>query len=125
MRSVVLEANAIGRSSKTVREFLEKNHKDDLTRDESIKLTVKSLLEVVQTGAKNIEISVMESYGKVTVSLSFSSTYIFISDCFVCILKNLDLSQIEAIVAEIEREKEAGELLLCLRIKFCNCWWLL
>lgn len=39
-----------------------------MTRDESIKLTVKSLLEVVQTGAKNIEISVMESYGKVTVS---------------------------------------------------------
>jgi len=65
---VLLQANAIGRSSKTVREFLEKNHKDDLTREESIKLTVKSLLEVVQTGAKNIEISVMESYGKVTVS---------------------------------------------------------
>lgn len=39
-----------------------------MTRDESIKLTVKSLLEVVQTGAKNIEISVMESYGKITVS---------------------------------------------------------
>ena len=80
------KANAIGRSSKTVREFLEKNHKDDLTRDESIKLTVKSLLEVVQTGAKNIEISVMESYGKIT---------------------NLALEQIEEIVQEIEREKEA------------------
>jgi hypothetical protein len=40
-----------------------------MTRDESIKLTVKSLLEVVQTGAKNIEISVMEGYGKVTVSV--------------------------------------------------------
>jgi hypothetical protein len=39
-----------------------------MTRDESIKLTVKSLLEVVQTGAKNIEISVMEAYGQVTVS---------------------------------------------------------
>lgn len=39
-----------------------------MTRDESVKLTVKSLLEVVQTGAKNIEISVMESYGKITVS---------------------------------------------------------
>lgn len=65
---ISIQANAIGRSSKTVREFLEKNHKDDLTREESIKLTVKSLLEVVQTGAKNIEISVMESYGKVTVS---------------------------------------------------------
>ena len=61
------QANAIGRSSKTVREFLEKNHKDDLGRDDAIKLTVKSLLEVVQTGAKNIEISVMESYGKITV----------------------------------------------------------
>ena len=48
------KANAIGRSSKTVREFLEKNHKDDLNRDDAIKLTVKSLLEVVQTGAKNI-----------------------------------------------------------------------
>ncbi|KZS99155.1 N-terminal nucleophile aminohydrolase [Sistotremastrum niveocremeum HHB9708] len=79
------KACAVGRSSKTVREFLEKNHKDDLGRDETIKLTIKSLLEVVQTGAKNIEISVMESYGKVT---------------------NLGLAEIEAIVAEIEREKE-------------------
>ncbi|KIY43678.1 N-terminal nucleophile aminohydrolase [Fistulina hepatica ATCC 64428] len=80
------KANAIGRSSKTVREFLEKNHKDDMTREESIKLTVKSLLEVVQTGAKNIEITVMESYG---------------------VLTHLELSQVEAIVAEIEQEKEA------------------
>lgn len=66
---------------------MEKNHKDDLSREDTIKLTVKSLLEVVQTGAKNIEISVMESYGKVT---------------------SLALSEIEAIVAEIEKEKEAG-----------------
>ncbi|KAF8630352.1 hypothetical protein AX15_002920 [Amanita polypyramis BW_CC] len=80
------KANAIGRSSKTVREFLEKNHKDDLSRDDAIKLTVKSLLEVVQTGAKNIEISVMEGYGKVT---------------------SLALPEIETIVTEIEREKEA------------------
>lgn len=65
------KANAIGRSSKTVREFLEKNHTDDLARDEAVKLTVKSLLEVVQTGAKNIEISVMESYGVITVSRVF------------------------------------------------------
>lgn len=73
------QANAIGRSSKTVREFLEKNHKDDLTREESIKLTVKSLLEVVQTGAKNIEISVMESYGKVTVRVANFYTASFLS----------------------------------------------
>ncbi|CAG8793732.1 20350_t:CDS:2, partial [Gigaspora margarita] len=53
------KANAIGRSSKTVREFLEKNYKEGLSKDETIKLTVKSLLEVVQTGAKNIEIALM------------------------------------------------------------------
>lgn len=52
------KANAIGRSSKTVREFLERNHKDGMDREETIKLTVKSLLEVVQTGAKNIEIAI-------------------------------------------------------------------
>jgi len=80
------KANAIGKSSKTVREFLEKNFKDDMTREESVKLTVKSLLEVVQTGAKNIEISVMDTSGKVT---------------------SMELSEIEAIVSEIEREKEA------------------
>ncbi|CCM02917.1 uncharacterized protein FIBRA_05031 [Fibroporia radiculosa] len=82
----VQQANAIGRSSKTVREFLEKNHKDDMSREDTIKLTIKSLLEVVQTGAKNIEINIMESYGKIT---------------------SLDLTQIEGIVADIEREKEA------------------
>ena len=53
------KANAIGRSSKTVREFLERNHKDDMDREATISLTIKSLLEVVQTGAKNIEIAIM------------------------------------------------------------------
>ncbi len=38
-----------------------------MDRAEAIKLTVKSLLEVVQTGAKNIEITVMEKYGVITV----------------------------------------------------------
>ncbi|GAB7360657.1 hypothetical protein MBLNU230_g0536t1 [Neophaeotheca triangularis] len=53
------KANAIGRSSKTVREFLERNHKDDMDRSATIELAIKSLLEVVQTGAKNIEIAIM------------------------------------------------------------------
>lgn len=53
------KANAIGRSSKTVREFLERNHKEDMDREETLKLTIRSLLEVVQTGAKNIEIAIM------------------------------------------------------------------
>lgn len=59
-RGYCRKANAIGRSSKTVREFLERNYKEDMDREETIKLTVKSLLEVVQTGAKNIEIAIME-----------------------------------------------------------------
>jgi len=57
------KANAIGRSAKTVREFLERNHKADMSREDTIKLTVRSLLEVVQTGAKNIEIAIMEPGG--------------------------------------------------------------
>lgn len=67
MMALYTQANAIGRSSKTVREFLEKNHKDDMTREETIKLTIKSLLEVVQTGAKNIEITIVDGYNKVSV----------------------------------------------------------
>lgn len=79
------KANAIGRSSKTVREFLEKNHKEDMDKEATIKLAIKSLLEVVQTGAKNIEIALMEGHGKV---------------------RNLELSEIEDVVKEIEAEKE-------------------
>ena len=44
-----------------------------MDREQTIQLTIKSLLEVVQTGAKNIEISVMESYGKVTVRVKGST----------------------------------------------------
>lgn len=71
------KANAIGRSSKTVREFLEKNYKEDMHEDEAVKLAVKSLLEVVQTGAKSmcaaltpdIEITVMTGHGQMKVGL--------------------------------------------------------
>jgi 20S proteasome subunit alpha 4 len=56
---VYRKANAIGRSSKTVREFLERNHQDEMDREQTIQLTIKSLLEVVQTGAKNIEVAIM------------------------------------------------------------------
>jgi 20S proteasome subunit alpha 4 len=34
-----------------------------MDREETIKLTVRSLLEVVQTGAKNIEIAIIEPHG--------------------------------------------------------------
>ena len=42
------QANAIGRSAKTVREFLEKHYTDEVadSDDETIKLAIKALLEV-------------------------------------------------------------------------------
>lgn len=51
-----------------MREFLEKNYSEGLNREDTVKLTIKSLLEVVQTGAKNIEIVVMDGHGKLKVS---------------------------------------------------------
>ncbi|KAJ3071893.1 Proteasome subunit alpha type-4 [Podochytrium sp. JEL0797] len=80
------KANAIGRSSKTVREFLEKNYKENMTDDDSIKLTIRSLLEIVQTGSKNIEVSVMGPDS---------------------ILRNLTPEEVETVVGVIEAENAA------------------
>ncbi|EFA81268.1 proteasome subunit alpha type 7 [Heterostelium album PN500] len=51
------QAAAIGRNSKTVSEFLEKNFTDE-SDTASIKLAVRALLEVVESGNKNIEIAI-------------------------------------------------------------------
>lgn len=56
-----------------------------MDREETVKLTVKSLLEVVQTGAKNIEIVIM-SAGKV--------------------IEMLPVEDIESYVKIIENEKQ-------------------
>ncbi|KAJ3111327.1 Proteasome subunit alpha type-4 [Phlyctochytrium bullatum] len=81
------KANAIGRSSKTVREFLEKSYKENMTKDEAIKLAVKSLLGVVQTGAKNIEIAYMGGD---------------------CVLRTLQPEEVEQIVTAVEAEQAEG-----------------
>jgi len=54
-------ANAIGRNSKTVVEFLEKHHNNPETTNEkaAVRLAITALLEVVESGAKNIEVGVM------------------------------------------------------------------
>jgi len=41
------KASSVGRSSKQVTEFLEKNFKDEMKLDEALKLTCKALLDVV------------------------------------------------------------------------------
>lgn len=80
------KAHAIGRSSKTVKEFLEKNYESEMSDEQTIKLTVKSLLEVVQTGAKNIEVSVLKSNNRI---------------------QQLSVDDIKVYVDEIEAEKTA------------------
>ncbi len=59
-------------------------------RDDTVKLAIRSLLEVVQTGAKNIEIVVMSVDGTVT----------------------LDTAEVESITAIIEAENAAEVSLL-------------
>ncbi|XP_052012008.1 proteasome subunit alpha-type 8 isoform X1 [Apodemus sylvaticus] len=84
------KANAIGRSAKTVREFLEKNYTEDaISNDnEAIKLAIKALLEVVQSGGKNIELAIIRRDQP---------------------LKMFSAKEIELEVTEIEREKDEAE----------------
>lgn len=55
------KANATGKSAKTVREFLEKYYTPELVEKEegAVKLAIKALLEVVQSGQKNLEVAIM------------------------------------------------------------------
>ncbi|XP_074278889.1 proteasome subunit alpha type-7-like [Silene latifolia] len=75
------KANATGRNSNSIREFLEKNYK------ETVKLAIRALLEVVESGVKNLEVAVMTKEG----------------------LHQLEEAEIDAIVAEIEAEKAVAE----------------
>eukprot|EP00741_Cyanophora_paradoxa_P014994 tig00020830_g14467.t1 len=81
------KANAIGRNAKTVREFLEKNY-SDTSSEETIKLAVKGLLEVVEAGSKNIEVAVLEK-GKA--------------------LRLLTEEEVDRYCTQIEAEKAAAE----------------
>ncbi|KAE9466362.1 hypothetical protein C3L33_01723, partial [Rhododendron williamsianum] len=80
------KANATGRNSNSMREFLEKNYKET-SGQETVKLAIRALLEVVESGGKNIEVAVMTKDG----------------------LHQLDEAEIDAVVAEIEAEKAAAE----------------
>ncbi|CAK1544162.1 unnamed protein product [Leptosia nina] len=81
------KANATGRSAKTVREFLEKNYTADevSTENGAVKLAIRALLEVVQSGQKNLEIAVMRRNQP---------------------MQMLDLDTINSYVTVIEKEKE-------------------
>ncbi|GJP82961.1 hypothetical protein CLOP_g13179 [Closterium sp. NIES-67] len=81
------KANATGRNSKTVREYLEKNYVES-DGDNTVKLAVKALLEVVESGGKNIEVAVMTRDKGLRIMAE---------------------SEVETIVAGIEAEKAAAE----------------
>jgi 20S proteasome subunit alpha 4 len=58
------KANAIGgRNFKGMREFLEKEWEEGLDERSALKLTVKALLEVVDSGSKNMELVVVKRGG--------------------------------------------------------------
>ncbi|CAG4998026.1 unnamed protein product [Parnassius apollo] len=81
------KANATGRSAKTVREFLEKNYtaEEVATEKGAVKLAIRALLEVVQSGQKNLEIAVMRRNQP---------------------MQMLDIDTINSYVSVIEKEKE-------------------
>ncbi len=80
------KANAIGRSSKTVREFWRRITRTTCPRTRLSSWRSRACWRFVQTGAKNIEIALMEGHGKV---------------------RNVELAEIEKFVEEINAEKEA------------------
>lgn len=80
------KANAIGRNSKTVREFLEKQYKPT-AGDETVKLALRALMETVEAGSKQIEIAVVTRDGGLTF---------------------MDDARVDALIAEVEEEKAAA-----------------
>ena len=82
------KANATGKNSKAVREFLEKKYSEEITDDGAVELTIRALMEAVESGSKNMDIAVMRK------------------DVGLTLLEN---ENIDTIVARITAEKEAEE----------------
>jgi 20S proteasome subunit alpha 4 len=56
-------ATAIGKNSKTVVDFLEKQYKEDMDEDAVVRLALRGLLEVTEASGKNIEVIVIAKGG--------------------------------------------------------------
>ncbi len=77
-----------GRNAKSLREFLEKNWEEGMEEEKAVRIGVQALLEVVDSGAKNMEICVVRTGGKKEI------------------MKEED---VDAIVKDIEKEAEEGK----------------
>jgi 20S proteasome subunit alpha 4 len=53
-----------GRNAKSLREFLEKQYHENLNEQQCVRLAIQALLEVVDSGAKTMEICVVQRGGK-------------------------------------------------------------
>ena len=80
------KANAVGRNSRSLLELLEKSYKDGCSTDEAVRLAVKALLEVVEAGAKSIEIGILQAGAPIRM---------------------MDEAAVAAVVAALEAEKQA------------------
>lgn len=80
------KAHAIGRMSKTVQEYLEKNYTETSGRD-SIKLCVKALMELIEASGQTLEVMVMEKEG----------------------LRMLSEEEVNEVVKEVEADTAAAE----------------
>ena len=94
-----------------MREFLEKHYTDEIANSDqaTIKLCIKALLEVVQTGSKNVEIAVMRNGRELEVQQNLSHTrFLHSFKTFLFkFLKTLSNDEIDRVMAEIEKENEA------------------
>jgi len=68
-----------------VREYLEKNY-EELEGDEAVKLALRALLEVVESGSKNIEVAIMSTSG----------------------LRIMEDQEVDNLVSQVEAEKEGS-----------------
>jgi len=77
-------ACVLGKKSKTVHEEMEKDYVDGMANDAALKFAVKSVLEVAESGGKNIEVMMMTKAGVVEV----------------------DDKELDALVKVLEKERE-------------------
>ena len=80
------KANATGRNSKAVREWLEK-HYSETEGDETVKLCLRALLELVEPSSKNIEIAVVSRDG----------------------MRVMSNDDVDAMIKKVEEEKDAAD----------------
>jgi len=90
-------ANSTGRGSKPVREYLEEKYKPELvtTKEATLKLAVRALTEVAQSGAANIEVAV--------ISRRLSN----ITQKYECDFSTLTTEEVEQLLKVVEEEKAA------------------